>query len=180
MEMNQEREMDTREDSLKRDIAVLSAMLESLRHQCSQARCNLILKANGWIQQSSHSSPNLIRLELESRRQSRVEQSDDNEELKSIQFENSQLKRQRDELQGQISSITEENGDVYETLQTLTFQKEKVKAELEGVVDELDTCNRVAHFLEQERNHLKQEIERQDETLDHYRSIYSSVFKQSK
>ena len=168
------------EDSLKREIDVLSAMLESLRFQCSQARCNLILKPNGWIQQSSQSSPSLIALELVSRRRSSTKLSGDNEELKSIRIENDRLKRQRDELQGQISSITEENGDVYETLQSLTIQKEKAKAELDEVEDELDTCNRVAHFLEQERNHLKQEIERQDEILDHYRSIYSSAFKPSK
>ena len=65
------------EDSLKREIDVLSAMLESLRFQCSQARCNLILKPNGWIQQSSQSSPSLIALELVSRRRSSTKLSGD-------------------------------------------------------------------------------------------------------
>ena len=180
MEINQERKEEMSEDSVRREIDVLSVTLETLRQRCSQARCNLILNPNGWIPQSSHSSPSLISLELRSRRTPFTEQFNLDEELKSIQFRNDELKKQRDALQGQISSITEENGDVYDTLQLLTIQKEEGKAKLDEAEDELDTCNRVAHFLEQERNHLKQEIERQDETLDHYRSIYSSAFKPSK
>ena len=178
--MNQNKELELSEDSLRSEIDALSGILESLRQQCSQARFNLISNPNGWMQHLGQSSPSLITLELTTRRQSNQNRVDDDEELKFIRMENDRLKTQRDGLQGQISLITEENGEVYETLQSLTIQKEEVKAELDEVEDELDTCNRVAHFLEQERNHLKQEIERQDETLDRYRSIYSSAFKPSK
>ena len=90
-----------------------------------------------------------------------------------------QLKKEREMLQKRVDEITEDNNEVYETLQRVTEEKEHLRSQLDDLKEELDTCKTVAQFLELEGNQLKNEVMEQDKKLEEYRRIYSSMRNQS-
>lgn len=174
--MKEQEDAET-EIELVREISELRQVVQFLQSKCCEARCNMILQPSGWTGLGNCSSSPFVELEVAIRSLPNILPVRSEEEPTSLTIRNRQLEEERDQLQTKISAITEENSDVYETLRSMTVQKEDLRTQLQELEEELDTCNSVAHFLEQERNRLKQEIERHDELLEQYRGVYSSAFR---
>lgn len=174
--MKEQEDAET-EIELVREISELRQVVQFLQGKCCEARCNMILQPSGWTGLGNCSSSPFVELEVAIRSLPNILPVRSEEEPTSLTIRNRQLEEERDQLQTKISAITEENSDVYETLRSMTVQKEDLRTQLQELEEELDTCNSVAHFLEQERNRLKQEIERHDELLEQYRGVYSSAFR---
>ena len=173
-----QRNMDQSTESLRHEITCLRETLDSLQRDCSSLRCALIAnqKPNpfGVLGDSS-----FIALELRSRQANVSSQVNYPEYMSTMAERMAHLKEERDSLQKHVTELTEDNNEVYETLRRVTEEKERLRCQLDDLMEELDTCKTVTQFLELEGNQLKNEVMQQDKTLEEYRRIYSTMRSQS-